>query len=126
MLYAGIFVYTLGEVVAVLGTNPYASRRIPASHRGRIGGIGNVLYSVFQTLNQYLISFVLMVAEGQYHLLWLIFMGIGLVDIVLYALVYPPGSAQLPQALRQGNFLSDNNIPPVQPESMHRGNCLFM
>ena len=25
MLYAGIFVYTLGKVVAVLGTNPYAS-----------------------------------------------------------------------------------------------------
>lgn len=84
MLYAGIFVYTLGEVVAVLGTNPYASRRVPASHWGRIGGIGNVLYSVFQTLNQYLISFVLMAAEEQYHLLWLIFMGIGLVGIVLY------------------------------------------
>lgn len=37
MLYAGIFVYTLGEVVAVLGTNPYASRRVPASHRAASG-----------------------------------------------------------------------------------------
>ena len=50
MLYAGIFVCTLGEVVAVLGTNPYASRRVPAPHRGRIGGIGNVLYSFFKPL----------------------------------------------------------------------------
>ena len=101
MLYAGIFVYTLGEVVAVLGTNPYASRRVPASHRGRIG---NVLYSVFQTLNQYLISFVLMAAEGQYHLLWLFFMGIGLVDIVLYALVYPLDRRSFPKLYAKGTF----------------------
>lgn len=104
MLYAGIFVYTLGEVVAVLGTNPYASRRVPASHRGRIGGIDNVLYSVFQTLNQYLISFVLMAAEGQYHLLWLIFMGIGLVGIVLYALVYPLDRRSFPELYVKGTF----------------------
>ena len=98
MLYAGIFVYTLGEVVAVLGTNPYASRR------SRIGGIGNVLYSVFQTLNQYLISFVLMAAEGQYHLLWLIFMGIGLVGIVLYALVCPLDRRSFPKLYVKGTF----------------------
>lgn len=104
MLYAGIFVYTLGEVVAVLGTNPYASRRVPASHRGRIGGIGNVLYSVFQTLNQYLIGFVLMAAEGQYHLLWLIFMGIGLVGIVLYALVCPLDRRSFPKLYVKGTF----------------------
>lgn len=104
MLYAGIFVCTLGEVVAVLGTNPYASRRVPASHRGRVGGIGNVLYSVFQTLNQYLISFVLMAAEGQYHLLWLIFMGIGLVGIVLYALVCPLDRRSFPKLYVKGTF----------------------
>lgn len=122
MLYAGIFVYTLGEVVAVLGTNPYASRRVPASRRGRIGGIGgiggigNVLYSVFQTLNQYLISFVLMAAEGQYHLLWLIFMGIGLVGIVLYALVYPLDRRSFPKLYVKGTFWAITIFPPVQPE----------
>lgn len=104
MLYAGIFVYTLGKVVAVLGTNPYASRRVPASHRGRIGGISNVLYSVFQTLNQYLIGFVLMAAEGQYHLLWLIFMGIGLVGIVLYALVCPMDRRSFLKLYVKGTF----------------------
>lgn len=68
------------------------------------GGIGNVLYSVFQTLNQYLISFVLMAAEGQYHLLWLIFMGIGLVGIVLYALVYPLDRRSFPKLYAKGTF----------------------
>ena len=96
-LYAGIFVYTLGEIVCVLGSNPYASRRVPASHRGRIGGIGSVLYAIFQTVNQYLISFVLMAAQGQYHLLWLIFIGIGLIGVALYILVYPLDRRSFPQ-----------------------------
>ena len=61
VLFVGMFVFTLGEVVTVLGTNPYASRRIPASHRGRIGGISSVIHTVFSSLTQYLISFILTV-----------------------------------------------------------------
>ena len=88
LLYAGMFLYTLGEVVSVLGNNPYSSRRIPASHRGRIGGISSVLYSVFFSLVQYGISFVLLAAEGRYKLLWMTFIGTGLAAILMYALAY--------------------------------------
>ena len=104
VLYVGMFVFTLGEVVNVLGSNPYASRRVPASHRGRIGGISNVMYSIFQSVNQYAISFVLMAAEGQYHLLWMIFIGIGLVGAVLYALVYPLDRRSFPKLYAKGTF----------------------
>lgn len=97
MLYVGMFVYTLGEVVTVLGHNPYASRRIPASHRGRIGGISSVLNSVFQSLTQYAISFILMVQEGNYRLLWSLFIGVGVTVIVLYALVYPADRRSFPK-----------------------------
>ena len=93
-----------GEGRGCAGHEPLCLRRVPASHRGRIGGIGNVLYSVFQTLNQYLIGFVLMAAEGRYHLLWLIFMGIGLVGIVLYALVYPLDRRSFPKLYVKGTF----------------------
>lgn len=104
MLYAGMLVYTLGEVVSVLGSNPYASRRIPASHRGRIGGIHTVAYSVFQSLNQYFISFVLMAAEGQYRLVWLIFIGVGLAAELLYILVYPLDRRTFPKLYEKGTL----------------------
>lgn len=58
----------------------------------------------FKPLTNNLISFVLMAAEGQYHLLWLIFMGIGLVGIVLYALVYPLDRRSFPKFYAKGTF----------------------
>ena len=104
VLFVGMFVYTLGEVVTVLGENPYPSRRIPASHRGRIGGIVSVLFSVFFSLTQYAISFVLMVAEGNYRLLWLVFVGCGLAAMALYALAYPADKDRFPGLYSKGVF----------------------
>lgn len=104
LLFVGMFIYTLGEVVSVLGNNPYTSRRIPASHRGRIGGVVSVMYSVFFSLTQYGISFVLMVAEGNYRLLWLIFIGCGLTAMALYALAYPADRRRFPGLYPGGVF----------------------
>ncbi len=104
LLFVGMFIYTLGEVVSVLGNNPYTSRRIPASHRGRIGGVTSVLYSVFFTLVQYGISFVLVVAEGNYRLLWLIFIGCGLTAMTLYAMAYPADKRRFPALYPKGVF----------------------
>ena len=104
LLFVGMFVYTLGEVVSVLGNNPYTSRRIPASHRGRIGGVTSVLYSIFSSLTQYAISFVLMVAEGNYRLLWLVFVGCGLAAMALYALAYPADKKRFPDLYSKGVF----------------------
>lgn len=97
VLFAGMFVYSIGEVVSVLGNNPYTSRRIPASHRGRIGGVSSVLFSVFFSLTQYGISFVLMAAEGNYNLLWTIFLGCGIMAVLLYALAYPADRKSFPK-----------------------------
>lgn len=96
LLYVGMFVYSVGEVVTVLGNNPYTSRRIPASHRGRIGGISSVLFSMFFSMTQFGISFVLMAAEGQYGLLWMIFIGCGLAAAALYTAAYPADKKTFP------------------------------
>lgn len=101
LLYAGMFVYSVGEVVTVLGQNPYSSRRIPASHRGRIGGVTSVLFSVFFSATQYGISFVLMLAEGNYSLLWTAFISCGLLSAVLYLLVYPLDRKTFPALYRK-------------------------
>ena len=97
VLFAGMFVFTLGEVVTVLGSNPYTSRRIPASHRGRVGGISSVVHSVFSSLTQYLISFMLIATKSNYSLLWLIFIICGLVACFMYSLLYAPDKRSFPK-----------------------------
>jgi hypothetical protein len=88
VLFVGMFVLTLGEVTAVLGANPYNSRRVPASHRGRIGGLSSVAHAVFSALTQFLISFVLTVSGSNYPLIWGIFIICSLIAAGLYCVVY--------------------------------------
>lgn len=97
ILFLGMFVFTLGEVITVLGSNPYASRRIPASHRGRIGGISSVVHSIFSSLTQYLISFMLILSHSNYRLLWLIFVSFGLMASVAYTFLYRPDKKTFPK-----------------------------
>ena len=97
VLFVGMFVFTLGEVVTVLGQNPYNSRRVPASHRGRVGGISSVAHSVFSSLTQYLISGILILTQSNYRLIWMIFIGCGLVATVLYGFMYRPDRKTFPK-----------------------------
>ena len=97
LLFVGMFVFTLGEVVAVLGNNPYTSRRVPASHRGRVGGLSSVVHAVFSSLTQYLISFLLMATGSNYRMIWMVFMICGLVAVVLYVLMYGPDKRTFPK-----------------------------
>ena len=101
LLYAGMFVFTLGEVVTVLGSNPYASRRIPASHRGRVGGISTVVYSIFSSLTQYAISFLLILWESNYLLIWTVFILLGLLSAVAYGFLYVPDKRTFPKLYGQ-------------------------
>jgi MFS family permease len=97
MLFVGMFVFTLGEVITVLGNNPYTSRRVPASHRGRVGGISTVVHSAFSSLTQYLISFLLIATQSNYKLLWAVFILIGLVAASLYGFLYKPDKRTFPK-----------------------------
>ena len=97
ILFAGMFVFTLGEVITVLGSNPYNSRRIPASHRGRIGGISSVIHSLFSSFTQYLISGILFLSGSNYRLIWLVFIGCGLVASMLYTFMYGPDKRTFPK-----------------------------
>jgi MFS family permease len=101
LLFVGMFVFTLGEVVTVLGNNPYNSRRVPASHRGRVGGISSVVHSVFSSLTQYLISFMLILTGSNYGMIWLVFILCGLVAAVLYSLLYKPDKRTFPKLYEQ-------------------------
>ena len=106
ILFMGMFVFTLGEVITVLGHNPYNSRRIPASHRGRVGGISTVVHSVFSSLTQYLISFILILSNSNYRLIWTVFICCGLAAAVMYSFMYTPDRKTFPK-LYNRNDMSD-------------------
>ena len=97
VLFVGMFVFTIGEVVSVLGYNPYTSRRVPASHRGRVGGISSVVHSIFSSLTQYLISFMLIASGSNYKLLWMVFILLGLAAAVAYCFMYPADKKTFPK-----------------------------
>ena len=97
ILFLGMFVFTLGEVISVLGANPYNSRRVPASHRGRVGGISSVVHSVFSSLTQYLISFMLFLTGSNYRTIWLIFVFLGLAACIAYSLLYKSDKKTFPK-----------------------------
>ena len=97
VLFVGMFVFTLGEVITVLGHNPYNSRRVPASHRGRIGGLSTVVHSVCSSATQYIISFMLILTGSNYRLIWTVFITCGLVAAGLYGLLYRPDKKTFPK-----------------------------
>lgn len=41
-----IFAFTIGEIVNTIGSSPYVSRRIPASHRGRVSSYMSIGYGI--------------------------------------------------------------------------------
>lgn len=50
--FISMIIFTLGEICNTLGNSPYITRRIPASHRGRISAIGSVYAILFQSISQ--------------------------------------------------------------------------
>ena len=45
--YASMVLFTWGEIFATVAEGPYLSRRVPASHRGRVNGLISVAISLF-------------------------------------------------------------------------------
>jgi len=56
-----------------------------------------VVYSVFSSLTQYLISFMLMATGSNYRLIWIVFILCGLVAAVLYGFMYGPDKRTFPK-----------------------------
>ncbi len=97
ILFLGMFINTIGEVASVLGGIPYLSRRTPASHRGRIGGFSSVINSLVGTATQFLITGMLVWTNGNYRVLWGVFISIGILSCVFYALLYRPDKKKFPK-----------------------------
>ena len=49
-------VFTIGEVLNTLGMNPYISKRVPSSHRGRFTSVHNICTSAFSSFGNTLVG----------------------------------------------------------------------
>ncbi len=58
MYYIAMIILTWGEVFSMLAESPYLTKRMPASHRGRINGLSEVLRTGLTSVYQLLIGFV--------------------------------------------------------------------
>lgn len=50
--YLAVMIYTWGEILHSLSNEPYLTRRVPATHRGRILGVNTVIQSIIYGLFQ--------------------------------------------------------------------------
>jgi MFS family permease len=86
LTFVGMMVYTVGEVVNALGGGPYITRRIPASHRGRIFAVSSILGTAIAILSQLTIGFML--ERFEFGVIWAIYMIVGLVVVVMLLILY--------------------------------------
>lgn len=70
-------VFTLGEILNTLGSSPYISKRMPASHRGRFTAINNIVSNVSASAANKIIGKVIVMYT--FREAWILVFGIGLV-----------------------------------------------
>jgi len=80
---ASMVVFTVGEVLNTLGAHPYLSKRVPASHRGRIISIHNICTSTFSSFGNTIVGRIIILytfREG-----WIFVFLVGMMLMALFA-----------------------------------------
>jgi len=85
-IYLAMMVYTIGEVINALGGSPYITRRIPASHRGRIFAVSSISGTIIAIISQLSIGFLL--EKLDYPIIWSIYIVVGLTVVLMLGLFY--------------------------------------
>lgn len=81
-----MFIFTIGELVNMLGSSPFMSRRVPASHRGRVNSFRNIAYFLGSSLGRVLMGFL--IEKAGYSTAFATLATIGVLASVLIAFNY--------------------------------------
>ncbi len=84
LLFVGMTVFTIGEVINTIANAAYFSRLVPASHRGRISSTLGIISSVVGSVAQ--IGFGIAVDALPFQMAWLIIISLGLIALALIPL----------------------------------------
>lgn len=83
--YIAMIVLTWGEVFSMLAESPYLTKRMPASHRGRINGLSDVLRTGLTSVFQFMIGFIYEI--GTSKAAWAAVLAFGGVVVLLCAVL---------------------------------------
>lgn len=82
LYYVAMFVFTVGEIFVTLGKQPYITRRIPATHRGRVSSIYSLFVYGFQMTSQLIVG--KLADLWALSLVWTFVVGIGVGSVALH------------------------------------------
>lgn len=85
MCFVAIAVFTFGEIFNTLSSSPFLTRRIPASHRGRILAVMNVVCGLSSSVIQLVAGWVYDKAGSP--IAWTTVIGIGLAELIIIAVM---------------------------------------
>lgn len=94
-----MFIFTVGEIVNMLGLSPFMSRRVPASHRGRINSYRNISFFVGGAIGRVLIGWIL--EATNYALTFISITILGLITVLIVAYNYYLDKRVFPKLYRQ-------------------------
>lgn len=81
MFFIMIFFFTLGEIINAIGGGPFVSRRVPDSHRGRIGSITGLSYLVGMLLGRGVVG--LLLDKIGYTYIYLLITAVSVVNVAI-------------------------------------------
>jgi len=84
MYIFSMVILTVGEVIHTLGMNPYISKRIPSSHRGRITAIANMCMQTASSMGNTLVGKIIVLYT--YKAVWIMVFVVGMILMALFML----------------------------------------
>ncbi len=81
-----MFLFTIGEIVNIIGSASYVSRRVPASHRGRINSYRFIFYFIGGVGGRVIIGFL--IDKFSYQLAFTTLGVVGIIAAIIVALNY--------------------------------------
>ena len=83
--FVAMVIFTLGEIVQTIGQQPYLTRRIPASHRGRFSSFYTIFAGAFQLSGQQVVG--QMADTLPMSRVWFCILCVGAVNLFAYVLL---------------------------------------
>lgn len=113
LYYVSMIIFTLGEVFSTLGRQPYLTRRIPATHRGRVASISSIVTFGIPTIAQKGIG--ALADKYDIKLVWCVIVLLGVAGAVLYCILHVWDKRRYPLLHKSKQAANDGCALPGTP-----------
>lgn len=107
IFFVMMFAFTIGEIINMLGSSPYISRRVPASHRGRINSYRNIGYFIGGIGGRVIMGWL--IDTFSYETAFTVLGAVGLVIAVIVSYNYRLDKKIFPKLYKNKDILNGQN-----------------